>query len=201
MEAGENVDFRRQTGWGRGRTGDFGENWCIELEKFATKEWAKRILSAFDGVLSEPQAQLSMSEAKPWRRVRFGEVAAVLVDKSKAAQLRPLLEKAGVKQIVGVDMSDPMALASAQSQYAPIFSRVGNANAAALDSLPADTSQETRDGIGHVMTRAHAQRPYLIAQEREEAQAREELLSARETPGACRRPRRPPVPSSRRLTD
>ena len=45
------------------------------------------------------------------------------------------------------------------------------AMAAALNSLPAGTSQETRDGIARVMERAHARRPYFMAQEREEAQA------------------------------
>lgn len=41
----------------------------------------------------------------------------------------------------------------------------------ALDALQAGTSQETRDGIAREMARARARWPYLMAQEREEAQA------------------------------
>ena len=50
------------------------------------------------------------------------------------------------------------------------YSSVGSAGAVALDALPAGTSQETRDGIARVMERAHARRPYLMAQKRDEAQ-------------------------------
>ena len=76
-----------------------------ELGRHATKDWTQKILSAFDGILDGAEPRIAMSEAKPWRRVGFDEVAAILIDKSAEAEMRPALEKAGVKNVVAVDMA------------------------------------------------------------------------------------------------